>query len=257
MIDQEFDHIISLGGHCQTAYQIRRHFGTDKAYPFDWWVTPTKALVELLESGFVDIFREEHMKIVQEDTGPAVMCGKYGLMHYHDFDEAKINGVYSPYLVRTKCAQNNSKFSYLITRLLNLSGKVLFVRFSHGWVQFYEHTTMFDEELLTRFMNAMRAMLPNVEVNFLLLNDYNNHAGLDGNPFPGVYTSVVNNYDEKLWYGSNQGWGELFKYHNIRLRQPDNVDAPPQPAEVPTSAAQPEGASPQSQNSEQVAEAAQ
>ncbi|UTV56513.1 DUF1796 family putative cysteine peptidase [Burkholderia arboris] len=232
MINQEFDHIISLGGHCQTAYQIRRHFGTDKAYPFDWWVTPTKALVELLESGFVDIFREEHMKIVHEDSGPAVMCNRYGLMHYHDFDEAKINGVYSPYLVRSKCAQNNSKFAYLISRLLNLSGKVLFVRFSHGWVQFYEHTTMFNEELLTRFMNAMRAMLPNVDVNFLLLNDYNNHEGLDGNPFPGVYTSVLNNYDEKLWFGSNQGWDELFTYHNIRLRQQAPADAA-QPAEAP------------------------
>lgn len=226
MINQEFDHIISLGGHCQTAYQIRRYFGIDKAYPFDWWVTPTIALVELIEGGFVDIFREENMRIVRESSGPAVMCSRYGLMHYHDFDEAKINGVYSPYLVRTKCAQNNSKFSYLLTRLLNLSGKVLFVRFSHGWVEYYDKTTMFNEELLGRFMRGMRAMLPNAEVNFLLLNDYNNQAGLDGNPFPNVYTSVVNNYDEKAWYGSNEGWDELFTYQNIKWRKPGGEDMP-------------------------------
>jgi hypothetical protein len=61
-------------------------------------------------------------------------------------------------------------------------------------------------------------MLPNADVNFLLLNDYNSHAGLDGNPFPGVYTSNVDNRDETQWHGSNDGWDEMFRYHNIRLR---------------------------------------
>lgn len=217
MINQEFDHIISLGGHCQTSYQIRRHFGIDTAYPLDWWVTPTIALVRLFESGFADIFREENMRIVDEHTGPAVMCGHYGMMHYHDFDEAKINGIYSPYLVRTKCAINNSKFSYLMTRLLNVTGKVLFIRYSSGWVQNFPQGTGFTEPLLQRFMIAARAMLPNAEVNFLILNDYDHHVGLDGNPFPGVYTSNVNNYDEQhLWQGSNRGWTEMFEYQNIR-----------------------------------------
>ncbi len=219
MIDKEFNHIISLGGHCQTAYQIRRHFGTDKAYPLDWWVTPTRALVELFESGFVDIFREQNMKIMQEDTGPAVMCGRYGLMHYHDFDEAKINGSYSPYLVREKCAKNNSKFAYLISRLLNVSGKVLFIRFASGWAQFYENGGPFDDDLLRRLMHALRATLPNADINFLLLNDYNSQAGLHGILMPGVFTSNVNNYEEKLWYGSNQGWDEMFEHQKIRLRK--------------------------------------
>ena len=107
MINQEFDHIVGVGGHCQTAYQIRRHFNVDKAYPFDWWVTPTIGLVELLETGFEDIFREENIKIVYEKSGPAVTCSRYRLMHYHDFDEAKISGEYWPYLVRSLCARNN------------------------------------------------------------------------------------------------------------------------------------------------------
>src|ERR1700761_837418 len=163
MINDEFDHIIGLGGHCQTAYQIRRYFGVDKAYPFDWWVTPTVGLVELLESGFSDLFKEENMKIVLEKTGPAVTCAKYHLMHYHDFDEAKIAGQYSPYLVRTQCAKNNSKFSYLITRLLNLTGKILFVRFSHGWTEFDDRVCMFNEALLKRLVDAMNKMLPNAD----------------------------------------------------------------------------------------------
>lgn len=232
MIDQEFDHIVSVGGHCRTAYQIRRYFGIQKAQMVDWWVTPTIALVELFETGFSDIFREENMNVVHEKTGPAVMCKRYGTMHYHDFDEAKINGVYSSYLIRTKCATNHGKFSHLLTRLLNLSGKVLFIRSGQGRVQFYEPTTEFTEDLLHRFMNAMRSLLPNAEVNLLLLNDYNKHAGLDGNPFPNVYTSLVDEYGSTDWFGSCQGWDEMFAYHNIRWRNP-GASRPLPPLENP------------------------
>lgn len=218
MINREFDHIVSLGGHCQTVHQVRRYFGIDEAYPLDWWVTPTVTLVELFETGFADIFREENMKIVHENTGPAIMCDRYGTMHYHDFDEAKLNGEYSSFLVRAKCAQNVKKFAHLVRRLLTLEGDVLFVRFAHGWAQLYPDTRMFDAELLQRFMAILRSALPRANVNLLLLNDYNSHAGLDGNPFPGVYTSIVNNGDENGWSGSDRGWSELFGYHRIRVR---------------------------------------
>lgn len=219
VLNQEFDHIISLGGHCQTAYQIRRYFNIDTAYPFDWWVTPTVALVDLFESGFANLFREENMKIVQEETGPAVMCSHYGIMHYHDFDEAKINGVYNPYLVRSKCNANNSKYSYLVKKLISISGRVLFIRFSHGWAQFYDKTTMFNDYLLTRLIKSINNNITNIEFNILLLNDYNFDYGMDGNPIEKIYTSVVNNYEEKQWHGSNQGWDELFSYHGIKYNK--------------------------------------
>ncbi len=218
MIDKEYDHIIGLGGHCQTAYQIRRYFGVRKAYPFDWWVTPTIGLVELVETEFSDLFKEDNLKIVHEKTGPAVTCTKYHLMHYHDFDEAKINGHYSPYLVRTQCAKNHSKFSYLISRFLNLKGKILFIRFSHGWTEFDDRTCIFDEVLLKRLIDALNKMLPNAEITFLLLNDYKSETGLDTELMPQVYASAVNNYDSKDWFGSNIGWDEFFERHQFKLK---------------------------------------
>ena len=35
-----FSAVISLGTTCQTAYQTRRRFGFETAYPFDWLVIP-------------------------------------------------------------------------------------------------------------------------------------------------------------------------------------------------------------------------
>jgi len=32
--------IVSLGGNCEVAHQLRRRFGGERAFPFDWWITP-------------------------------------------------------------------------------------------------------------------------------------------------------------------------------------------------------------------------
>lgn len=226
MIDREFDHIIGMGGHCQTAFQIRRYFDLDRAYPFDWWVTPTIGLVELLETGFEDIFREDYIKIVQETTGPAVTCSRYHLMHYHDFDEAKINDAFSPYLVRQLCERNNSKFAYLITRLLNLSGDVLFIRHANGWTEFDDRVCQFDPSLIQRFQVAINKLLPNVNVTLLILNDFNSEQGLDGQYTDWLYTSVVDAHGETGWSGSDKGWDDLFNHHKIRLRKPIAIEEP-------------------------------
>ena len=212
MINQEFDHIISLGSFCQTAYQIRRYFGYEKAHAFDWWVTPTCGLVELIESQFIDLFDEKNMTIVEEDAGAAVMCSRYGLMHYHDFDDSKIAGRPTPFLVRAECTKNISKFAYLIKRLLSVNGKVLFIRVGMGYVQHYDKNMEFDEELLKRFIAAMERILPNIEFQILLLNSTPVEADTR------VVFDTVDNYDVTLWNGSDQGWGEMFSRQQIRLR---------------------------------------
>ena len=211
MINQEFDHIISLGSFCQTAYQIRRYFGCEKAHTFDWWVTPTVGLVELIESQFIDLFVESNMTIVEEEAGAAVMCARYGLMHYHDFDNSKIAGRPAPFLVRAECKNNISKFSYLVKRLLSINGKVLFIRMGTGYVQHYEKNMDFNEDLLKRFIIAMERMLPNIEFQILLLNS--TPIEIDKR----VTFDTVNNYDVTLWNGSDQGWGEMFSRQQIRL----------------------------------------
>ncbi len=218
MINQEFDHIISLGGHCQTAHQIRRHFGVDVAYPFDWWVTPTWSLIELFETGFAEIFDEKNMRIVNEKTGSAVTCARYGLMHYHDFDEAKVNDIYSPYLIRVKCAQNNAKYSFLVSRFLKTSGRVLFIRFAHGWTEFDTRVSMFDGGTVRRAYKAITELLPSCDVHLLLLNDYKENEDLQEPGDKKIFTYDVNNYEAVGWDGSDQGWDEMFSALQIRLR---------------------------------------
>ncbi len=44
--------IISLGRACDIAFHIRRCFGQEEAYPFDWLITPVEALTTLVRTDF-------------------------------------------------------------------------------------------------------------------------------------------------------------------------------------------------------------
>lgn len=214
MPDIEFDHIISLGGHCQTAYQIRRFFSIEQAHMMDWWVTPSFGLVKLLEEKFSNIFNEKNMIVVSEPTGPAVMCSYYGTMHYHDFDNAKVGGEMYPLLVRAACANNVAKFAYLFNRLINLSGKVLFIRHEYGRVLNYQHNADFDDDLILRMIAALERLLPNVQFEILLINGY-----YKGQADARIMTDQVEPYDQaNTWHGSNQGWDEMFARRGFKLR---------------------------------------
>jgi hypothetical protein len=42
------DLVISLGTNCEVTFQLRRVFRTERAYPFDWWITPLHVVAALL-----------------------------------------------------------------------------------------------------------------------------------------------------------------------------------------------------------------
>lgn len=80
-IRKNIDQIVSLGGWCQTRFQIERVFGTSWSSPYDWLVTPFRALFSTLEdrgSRFAQSFSAW-------DSGTDVICNKYGLLYHHEF----------------------------------------------------------------------------------------------------------------------------------------------------------------------------
>lgn len=212
-VDREFDHILSLGGACQSAYQIRRRFQTERAFPFDWWVTPARGLVELVESAFGDLFNPRNLKIVTENRSQWVLCRRYGIVHYHDFDEARIDGRLHPFLVRAACARNVEKFAYLYRQLVTLTGRVLFVRCGDAYVPQNELTGEFDSELLARLVAGLKRLIPGAESSFLLLNGYTGPA------VESVHIDTVDSYGDTTWQGSSKGWDEMFERLGITLRK--------------------------------------
>jgi hypothetical protein len=95
----DYDYIVSLGGMCQPAWNIRNCFGTEDAYPFDWLITPGSSLLKILDDDFRDALILENLEAIQNrDT---VLCRYYEVLHHHDFprDRArKIVADLTPYL---------------------------------------------------------------------------------------------------------------------------------------------------------------
>jgi hypothetical protein len=84
---EPYDQIISLGDWCAPASNIRRKFGLDRAMPFDWWITPYNALINVLTDDFSELFRRDNLEIITKNGMDrlSVMCGHYGILHHHDF----------------------------------------------------------------------------------------------------------------------------------------------------------------------------
>jgi len=219
MINKAYDHIISLGSFCMTARQIRRRFPGTQSYPFDWWVTPTAALDDLVSSDFSEIFIPSNMKIVDEDGNQAVMCQRYGLMHYHDFYEARVNGRYLPLSVRAKCAVNLEIFSRRVKRMASLNGDILFIRVESGYVRNFANNRDFDQSFLEQFVNSLRAYLPKCSVDVLLLNSFPEAQ------LKGVYCDKLDHYGVTTWEGSDRGWDEMFDRMAISRKQASNEPA--------------------------------
>jgi hypothetical protein len=81
---EPYDLIVSLGGRCAPAANIRRRFHVNIAMPFDWWVSPYRSTIKLLEEQFSNLLRSENLEIIQGES-ESVRCNHYGILHHHDF----------------------------------------------------------------------------------------------------------------------------------------------------------------------------
>lgn len=84
---QCFDHIISLGGNCETTASLRRYFNIHHMYPFDWWITPLQSVSVLIKNQFADLFNKEAFEISADQS--SVFSHKYCILHHHDFARNK------------------------------------------------------------------------------------------------------------------------------------------------------------------------
>lgn len=91
---------------------------------FDWFVTPTAFLLDMLENNFSDMFLPSNMQVIFDGDG--VICDRYGTVHFHDFGDAYPDGKYIQELVTLGCNENIAKFSFLADRFRSLSGRALF-----------------------------------------------------------------------------------------------------------------------------------
>jgi Putative papain-like cysteine peptidase (DUF1796) len=120
--------IISLGRHCQTAYQIRRFTGDDTAFYFDWVRTPHRGLATILRDGFAGCFLRENLEITQDRT--CVMDKANGILFRHMFSKLPGTAIVDPNSLDREFEIRKQKIDFLIKRWRETMQmeEILFVR---------------------------------------------------------------------------------------------------------------------------------
>jgi len=83
------DRVISLGTNCEISFQLRRFFGVERAYPFDWWFTPLDAVAPVLASRFAVEISRDNLDLVGGRR--SIINRKYRILHHHDFPRVEEN----------------------------------------------------------------------------------------------------------------------------------------------------------------------
>jgi hypothetical protein len=188
-----FTDIVSLGYRCRTARRLRDHFGFETAYPFDWWISPLKALVRVLEEWDPDrLFDVEELRETRDANGIGeIKHVRYGVKFLHDFPRR------DGYIVeewREHLPEVKSRTAHLMARFDALDSpdrRILFCR---------EYCKGEDSELHYRLMRkALRRRLPLARRGFILVSP----AGFAP---PGWGPVVIDDPLNDPWSGDPKLW---------------------------------------------------
>jgi hypothetical protein len=210
------DRVVSLGSNCEVTDSIRDYYGTGRAYPFDWWITPLDSVVRLLESRFEGLL--DPREVSRSADAGTVVCRRFNIMHHHDFARSP-DGKVLPTL-REQLPQVQEKFRHLTQRFLRecASGRTLFVRNrvvtdSHLRAPGDESS----DEALAKLWRALRATFPEADMTLLATN-LGRTGTLEGGRI--ILDEITDHFDGSNHRVSPRGWNELFDRQGFRLAQP-------------------------------------
>jgi len=210
----KFDKIISLGCNCELTWNIRKHFGIERAYPLDWWITPFQALWKLLENRFHDLFNISNLEVSQDLL--TVRDTYYNLLYHHDFKRTEDDKIIDDGLDQ-QVPLLKQKYDMLIERFFKdpENKRVLFVRNRDGNIPHLDRdTTPMDNTTFEQLYTLLEKLFPYSQISLLITNCP---------VFPRVrrtkgdilWDEIANYDDAQFFAGSPRGWQEMFCRNNI------------------------------------------
>lgn len=165
---------ISLGYNCDVAHFLRCTGLRNKAYPFDWCITPNQSLIRVFKHDFNDFFNiknltysEPHKANVFEGEGRSIretdeivvsgICSKYKMVFPHDFPDDELHTYY----------KNLEKYNKRVERLRMVLDSNLVVFF------IYKLEVDSDEDkFLLDFRRVIYGNYPSLAFYIISLDDF-------------------------------------------------------------------------------------
>lgn len=186
-----YDEIVSLGSTCQTAHQLRRCLGIERAHVFDWVVTSDPGILQHIESGLHGYFGLESLI---RDPGGRARDVRTGTQFLHDIpdgcDLAAAHREAAP------------RIAALVDRWHRLMGSgqtVLFIR-KHGWA---DHPVLAAD----RLHQALTAAAPGLRFRLLYLTEPGKFEPVAD--MPGLVHRPLPQPDPPDWRGLDSAWDEV------------------------------------------------
>ncbi len=216
---EKFDRIISLGCNCELAWNIRKHFGIERAYPLDWWITPFQALEKLLNNRFHDLFNINNLEVSHDLL--TVRDTHYNLLYHHDFKKTEDDKVIVDSMDQ-QIPLLKQKYDMLTERFFKdpENKRVLFVRNRDGNIPHLDpDSTPMDENTFEQLYCLLEKLFPDSQISLLITN-CPIYPRIDrGEGF--ISWDTVANYDDAQFFaGSPRGWQEMFTRNNILYENP-------------------------------------
>jgi hypothetical protein len=201
-----YDEIVSLGCTCETAHQMRRCLGIERAHVFDWVVTSDPGLLHHIESGLQGYFALDGL---MRDAEGLVRDTLTTTLFLHEFPEGED--------LAAAHATAAPRVAALVDRwhqLMASDQSVLFIR-KHGWADLPLRTA-------DRLQQALRAAAPRLRFRLLYLTKPAEFA--PGTPTPGLVHLPLAPPDPPDWRGDDLAWQQLLS---------DALEFPPPPMAGP------------------------
>jgi hypothetical protein len=210
-----FDYILSLGGRCQVAHQLRRVFPVaTQAFPFDWLITSDASLIRLLEADFADFLAPgdlvENATNRPEFSHRHVRETRYGTLLTHDIRQ--------DVALATAWPELQAKYAFLIARwrsVLASGARVLFLRQSYGPTDAVKDdaTDLADAALGARIAAAITAHYPRLEFELLCLP---HRAPPETAVVSSVTLTPMPQRAPWVWTGDDAAWDALLAGYRLR-----------------------------------------
>ncbi len=203
-----FDYVVSLGGACQVAYQLRRTFNFGTAFPFDWCVTNFLGVMDALDPA-KDPYADLEEVLTPEGQIAHIRKTDHNVELPHDFPRGDDRYVVPNW--REHVGTARSRFGYLRTRLLGLkSSRILFVRHKGNSIITAPTTNAASLGDLVGFVGGI---FP--RSRFMMINVPEPHSSLDVMTLPSHDDSITSR-----WRDNHEAWKHAlsgFKLENPTL----------------------------------------
>lgn len=213
----KYDQVVSLGGWCQVAYQIKRALPGRPTGPFDWLVTPYQALLATLDDKGARI--GSHVRLTDDGTEP--LCEAYGLLYPHEFPRDASNNAVITDEAAVACREKMERRFRRLDESLRAGVPTLFIRFGTfaeklaAWPYFAEQAT-FTRDDAARFCDRIETLYPDLPYHVAFVH----HPDLmPAEPWDdkrsALYSlgpvSVSHLAGANQWRGHDGQWDELFE----------------------------------------------